>query len=68
MTEGLSDEKTRWAEDIEKLKSKASLVPAHSIIASAMVAYSGPFTSEYRIKLEKVNYFYNNKFIVILKN
>ena len=48
LTEGLSDEKTRWGEDIIKLEAKALFVPAHSIIAAGMVAYAGPFTSEYR--------------------
>lgn len=32
---------------------KALLVPAHSIIAAGMISYSGPFTSEYRSKLEQ---------------
>jgi dynein heavy chain, axonemal len=52
LTSGLSEEKERWAQDIEKFNEKAALVPAHSIIAAGMISYSGPFTSEYRGKLE----------------
>jgi len=37
-----------------KLEKKADLVPAHSIIAAGMISYSGPFTSVYRNKLEKM--------------
>jgi dynein heavy chain len=53
LTDGLSEEKERWAHDIEKLNEKANLVPAHSIIAAGMISYSGPFTSQYRQKLEQ---------------
>lgn len=52
LTDGLSEESVRWAEDIKALNNKASLVPAHSIIAAGMVAYSGPFTSTFRTDLE----------------
>ena len=52
LTDGLSEESVRWAEDIKALNVKASLVPAHSIIAAGMVAYSGPFTSTFRNNLE----------------
>lgn len=53
LTEGLSDEKERWAKDIKKLQARADLVPAHSAIAAGMVAYAGPFTSQFRQQLEK---------------
>lgn len=52
LTEGLSEEKTRWASDIKRLEGRAQLVPAHSITAAGMVAYSGPFTSHFRRNLE----------------
>lgn len=53
LTDGLSEESIRWAQDIQALNIKASLVPAHSIIAAGMVAYSGPFTSNFRRGLEE---------------
>jgi len=48
LTEGLSEERKRWAEDITKFTSIAQLVPAHAIIAAGMISYAGPFTSKYR--------------------
>jgi len=45
LTEGLSDEKERWAKDIENLTNSGGLIPGNSIIAAGMVAYSGPFVS-----------------------
>jgi len=45
LTGGLSDEKTRWSRDIEILSSKEILIPGDSAIASAMLAYAGPFIS-----------------------
>lgn len=53
LTDGLSEEAIRWAEDIKALNKKANLVPAHSVIAAAMVAYSGPFTSTFRTSMEQ---------------
>lgn len=51
LTEGLSEEKTRWAIDIKNLEKKMELIPGDAVISAGMVAYSGPFTSKYREKL-----------------
>lgn len=48
LTEGLSEEKVRWASDIKMLEKRMDLLPGDSIISAAMVAYSGPFTSNFR--------------------
>lgn len=52
LTEGLSEEKERWGLDVQKLQAKVELLPGDAIIAAGMVAYSGPFTSQYRFALE----------------
>jgi len=52
LTSGLSDEKTRWGLDIEKLQLQEPLVPGNSLLSAAMLAYSGPFVSSYRQALE----------------
>lgn len=52
LTVALSDEKIRWGIDVQKLIEKEVFIPGDSIIATGMVAYSGPFTSEYRKQLE----------------
>jgi dynein heavy chain len=54
LTEGLSEEKHRWAIDIKNLVSRMELIPGDAIISAGMVSYSGPFTSIYREKLEKI--------------
>ncbi len=48
LTEGLSEEKTRWAIDIKNLVHRMELIPGDAVISAGMVAYSGPFTSIYR--------------------
>lgn len=53
LTEGLSDEKERWAKDVALLKFKGKFIPTDSVIAAAMVAYSGPFTSSFRIRMDQ---------------
>ena len=52
LTEGLSEEKERWGSDIERLQARIELIPGDAIIAAGMVAYSGPFTSQFRFSLE----------------
>lgn len=52
LTEGLSDEKERWTRDIESLGKRGDLIPGDAVIASGMVAYCGPFVSQYRQRLE----------------
>ena len=49
---GLKDEKERWGIEVEELKKTGDLLAGNSVIAAGMVAYSGPFTSEYRQELE----------------
>jgi dynein heavy chain len=38
LTEGLSEEKTRWAIDIKTLVRKMELIPGDSVISAGMVA------------------------------
>ncbi len=52
LTKSLSDEKVRWSEEIETIEKRGVFLAGDSIIAAAMIAYSGPFTSQYRIELE----------------
>lgn len=51
---GLSGEQVRWGIEVEQLKKKEPLVAGNAVIATAMVAYAGPFTLKYREKLEKM--------------
>ena len=48
LTEGLSEEKVRWGNDIKNLEKKMELLPGDTVISAGMVAYAGPFTSNYR--------------------
>jgi dynein heavy chain len=50
---GLSDEQIRWSKDVKKLVEDANLIPGNCAVAAGMIAYSGPFTAEYRIRMEK---------------
>jgi dynein heavy chain len=52
LTEGLSDEKTRWSSDIKTLSKKFDFLPGDSLIGAGMVAYSGSFTANYREEME----------------
>ena len=52
LVKGLESEKTRWTEEVEKLKADSKLLIGDCIIAAGMLAYSGPFTSDYRQELE----------------
>jgi dynein heavy chain len=49
----LGDESKRWVEEISRLKSEEEFIPGNTLIGAGMVAYSGPFTSEYRSELER---------------
>mmetsp|Transcript_28825 Transcript_28825/g.26091 ORF Transcript_28825/g.26091 Transcript_28825/m.26091 type:complete len:257 (+) Transcript_28825:3217-3987(+) len=53
LTSGLKDEKERWGKEIEALSKGTDVLPGDSTIAAGMVAYSGPFTSEFRTELEQ---------------
>jgi dynein heavy chain len=48
LVDGLKNEKTRWAHDINILKENGTYIIGDSVVAAGMVAYAGPFTSEYR--------------------
>ena len=52
LTEGLSDEKTRWSSDIKSLSKKFDFLPGDSLIGAGMVAYSGSFTANQREDME----------------
>ncbi len=43
----------RWSSDVDKLGKQGDLIPGDAIIAAGMVAYCGPFVSQYRQKLEQ---------------
>jgi dynein heavy chain, axonemal len=53
LTEGLSEEKVRWANDIKMLEIKLTLLPGDSINSAGMISYSGAFTSQFREGMEK---------------
>jgi dynein heavy chain len=38
---------------VQRFRDNASLIAGNSVVAAGMVAYAGPFTAEYRTKLEK---------------
>ena len=51
---GLSDEQVRWSKDVKKLIEDSNLIAGNCAVSAGMIAYSGPFTSEYRIRMEKI--------------
>ena len=51
---GLKDEKERWSVEIQELSKGGVYLAGDSVIAAGMVAYAGPFTSEYRQELESL--------------
>ena len=50
---GLSDEQGRWTKDVKKMVQDSNLIPGNCAVSSGMIAYSGPFTAEYRTSMEK---------------
>ncbi len=52
LTKGLEGEKTRWTEEVMEKKEKSTFLIGDCLVAAGMLAYSGPFTSDYRLKLE----------------
>ena len=50
---GLSDEQVRWTKDVKKMVQDSNLIPGNCAVSSGMIAYSGPFTAEYRTSMEK---------------
>ena len=51
--EGLSGEKTRWTETVQRLSNEYDLLIGNCLVAAGMVAYSGSFTAYFRDKMEK---------------
>jgi dynein heavy chain len=50
--DGLSSEKEKWSDTVERLTNESDLLIGDSLVAAGMVAYSGPFTAKYRAQLE----------------
>lgn len=48
LTSLLGNEKTRWRSDIQKFKDERELIAGNSVLSAGMVAYAGPFTSDFR--------------------
>ncbi len=48
---GLSDEQIRWSKDVKKMIEDANLIAGNCAIGAGMIAYSGPFTAEYRTRM-----------------
>ena len=48
MIGGLEGEKVRWTETVKRLGEQAALLNGDCLVAAGMVAYSGPFTAQYR--------------------
>lgn len=53
LTDGLSDEKVRWARDIETMSKSFDFLPGDSLIGASMVSYSGCFTANFRHEMEQ---------------
>lgn len=53
LTDGLSDEKVRWAHDIEVMSKSFAFLPGDSLIGAGMVSYSGCFTANFRQEMEE---------------
>ncbi|KAL7490113.1 hypothetical protein ACHAW6_015825 [Cyclotella cf. meneghiniana] len=56
LTNALSSENRRWAENIITLRKKEKLLTGDVLLASAFMSYVGPFTKPFRIHLME-NYF-----------
>lgn len=51
---GLSDEQLRWTKDVKKLQTESELIAGNCAVSAGMIAYAGPFTAEYRTRMEKM--------------
>lgn len=49
---GLEGEKQRWTDTVQRLGIEFDFLVGNALIAAGMVAYSGPFTAQFRIQLE----------------
>ena len=52
LVSGLAGEKTRWEKAITEYESAAANLPGDCLLASAFLAYCGPFTGDYRSQLK----------------
>eukprot|EP00831_Metopus_contortus_P058317 TRINITY_DN5048_c0_g1_i1.p1 TRINITY_DN5048_c0_g1~~TRINITY_DN5048_c0_g1_i1.p1 ORF type:complete len:850 (+),score=167.87 TRINITY_DN5048_c0_g1_i1:122-2671(+) len=52
LVKGLESERTRWGEEVAQLKIKSTFLVGDCLVSAAMLAYSGPFISDYRVALE----------------
>jgi dynein heavy chain len=50
---GLAGERDRWEASITQFEMEISMLPGDVVVASAFMAYAGPFPSEYREELIK---------------
>lgn len=51
---GLAGEDIRWTETVKTLGSKFEYLIGNCLVAAGMVAYSGPFTAQFRADLESL--------------
>lgn len=50
---GLEGEKQRWSDTVKRLGIEFDFLVGNCLVAAGMVAYSGPFTAQYRTQLEE---------------
>lgn len=50
---GLSDEQVRWSKDVKKFIEESKLIAGNCAVGAGMIAYSGPFAANNRIRMEK---------------
>lgn len=48
---GLSDEQVRWSHDVKRLEEDSKKIAGNCAVSAGMIAYSGPFTAEYRTRM-----------------
>ena len=51
LVNGLSSEKVRWGESVERMKKEESLLPGDVLITAAYLSYVGCFGRNYRLSL-----------------
>eukprot|EP01022_Parablepharisma_sp_SALTPOND_P028499 TRINITY_DN71064_c2_g1_i1.p1 TRINITY_DN71064_c2_g1~~TRINITY_DN71064_c2_g1_i1.p1 ORF type:complete len:4083 (+),score=665.19 TRINITY_DN71064_c2_g1_i1:2435-14683(+) len=52
LVKGLESEKTRWESEVLNLKEQSEYLIGDCLVSAGMLAYAGPFTSDYRQELE----------------
>ena len=50
---GLSDEQVRWTRDVKNMIEDRASVPGNCAVSAGMIAYAGPFTADYRARMER---------------